>query len=85
MLWHCCQGLFNSPWALVLYICTCVLVRINIGLSATTPTRGEILVQLGTLSRKPRSVKRKSLGSDEKDRSVLAKAPKLGVSSTFSV
>ena len=28
-----------------------------IGLSAATPTRGEILVQLGTLSRKPRSAK----------------------------
>ena len=56
-----------------------------IGLSAATPTRGEILVQLGTLSRKPRSVKRKTLGSIEKDRPVLAKAPELGVTLTSSV
>ena len=32
-----------------------------IGPSAATPTRGELLVQLETLSRKPRSVKRKKL------------------------
>ena len=51
-----------------------------IGLSAATSTRGEILVQLGALSRKPRSVKRKSLGFAEKDRLVLAKVSKLGVS-----
>ena len=56
-----------------------------VGLSAATPTRGEILVQLGTLSRKPRSVKRKTRGSAEKDRPVLAKAPKLGASPTSSV
>ena len=56
-----------------------------IGLSAATPTRGEILVHLGTLSRKPRSVKRKTPGSAEKDRPVLAKAPKLGASPTSSV
>ena len=48
-----------------------------IGLSTATPTRGEILVQLGALSRKPRSVKRKSPGSTEKDRPVLAKVQKL--------
>ena len=56
-----------------------------IGLSAATPTKGEILVQLGTLSRKPRSVKRKTPGSAEKDRPVLVKAPKLGASPTSSV
>ena len=56
-----------------------------IGLSAATPTRGEILVQLGTLSRRPRSVKRKTPDSAEKDRPVLAKAPKLGASRTSSV
>ena len=56
-----------------------------VGLSAATPTRGEILVQLGTLSRKPRSVKRKIPGSAEKDRPVLAKALKLGASLTSSV
>ena len=31
-----------------------------VGLSAATPTRGDILVQLGTLSRRPRSAKRKT-------------------------
>ena len=56
-----------------------------VGLSAATPTRGEILVQLGTLSRKPQSVKRKTPGSAEKDRPILAKAPKLGASLTSSV
>ena len=49
-----------------------------IGLSATTLTRGEIFVQLGTLSRKPRSAKRKKSSSTEKDRTVLAKVLKLG-------
>ena len=53
-----------------------------IGLSATTPTRGEILVQLGTLSRKPRSAKRKNSSSIEKDRPVSAEVQKLGVSSS---
>ena len=55
-----------------------------IGPSAANPTRGEFLVQLETLSRKPRSVKRKTLGSAEKDRPVLAKVPKLGASSSSS-
>ena len=53
-----------------------------IGLFAATPTRGEILVQLGTLSRKPRSAKRKNSSSTEKDRLVLAKVQKLGASSS---
>ena len=56
-----------------------------VGLSAATPTKGEILVQLGTLSRRPRSAKLKTPGSAEKDRSVLAKVPKLGASPTSSV
>ena len=56
-----------------------------VGLSAATPTRGEILVQLGTLSRRTRSAKQKTAGSAEKDRSVLAKVPKLGASSTSSI
>ena len=56
-----------------------------VGLSAATPTRGEILVQLGTLSRRPRSAKRKTLGSAEKDRPILAKVSKLGASPTSSV
>ena len=53
-----------------------------IGLSAATSTRGEILVQLGTLSRKPRSAKRKKSSSTEKDRPVPAKVQKLGGSPT---
>ena len=53
-----------------------------IGISATTPTRGEILVQLGTLSQKPRSAKRKTSSSTEKDRPVSAKVQKLGASSS---
>ena len=53
-----------------------------IGLSAATPTRGEILVQLRTLSWKPRSAKRKNSSSTKKDRPVLAKVQKLGVSSS---
>ena len=53
-----------------------------IGPSAANPTRGELLAQLETLSRKPRSVKRKTSGSAEKDRPILAKVPKLGASSS---
>ena len=53
-----------------------------IGPSAANPTKGELLAQLGTLSRKPRNVKRKTPGSAEKDRLVLAKVPKLGASSS---
>ena len=56
-----------------------------IGLTAATPTRGEILVQLGALSRKPRSVKRKNSSSTEKDRPVLVKVQKLGASPPSSV
>ena len=50
--------------------------------SAAKPTKGELLARLETLSRKPRSVKRKTLDSVEKDRSALVKVPKLGVSSS---
>ena len=53
-----------------------------VGPSAANPTRGELLVQLETLSQKPRSVKRKTPGPAEKDRLVLAKVPKLGASSS---
>ena len=56
-----------------------------VGPSAAHPTRGEVLAKLVTLSRKPRSVKRKTPGSAEKDRPILAKAPKLGASPTSSV
>ena len=55
-----------------------------IGLTAATPTRGEILVQLGALSRKPRSAKRKKSSSSEKDRSVPTKVQKLGGSPSSS-
>ena len=56
-------------------------VRVSpIGPSAATPTRGELLAQLETLSRKPRSVKRKTLGSSEKDQPASAKVLKFGAS-----
>ena len=53
-----------------------------IGPSVANPTKGELLAQLETLSRKPRSVKRKTPGSTEKDRPILAKVQKLGASSS---
>ena len=52
----------------------------SVGPSAANPTRGELLAQLETLSRKPRSVKRKTSGSSKKDRPASAKVLKLGVS-----
>ena len=52
------------------------------GPSAANPTRGEFWAQLETLSRKPRSVKRKTSGFIEKDWPVLAKVKKLGASSS---
>ena len=52
-----------------------------IGLSTATPTRGEILVHLGTLSQKPLSAKWKNSSSTEKDRPVSTKVQKLGGSS----
>ena len=54
----------------------------TLGLTAATPTRGENLVHLGAMSRKPRSAKRKKSSSFEKDRPVPTKVQKLGVSST---
>ena len=53
-----------------------------IGPSATKPTKGELLVQLEALNRKPRSMKQKTLDSVEKDRPTLVKVPKLGASSS---
>ena len=53
-----------------------------IGLTADTPTRGEILVHLGAASRKSRNVKRKKPSSAEEDRPVSAKVQKLGASPT---
>ena len=53
-----------------------------VGLTAATPTRGEILVHLGAMSRKPRSAKRKKSSSSEKDRLVPTKVQKLGAPPT---
>ena len=51
-----------------------------IGLTAATPTRGEILVHLGAMSLNPRSVKRKKPSSTEEDRPISTKVQKLGAS-----
>ena len=55
-----------------------------IGPSAAKPTKGELLAQLETLTRKPQSMKRKTLDSVAKDRPALIKVPKLGASSSSS-
>ena len=52
-----------------------------IGPSATKPTKGELLARVEVLSRKSRSVKRKTLDSVEKDLPDWGKVPKLGASS----
>ena len=52
--------------------------------SAAKPTKRELLARLETLSRKPWSMKRKTLDSVEKYRSALVKVPKLGASSSSS-
>ena len=46
------------------------------------PTKGELRARVETLSRKPRSVKRKSQDSLEKNHPALGKAPRLGTSSS---
>ena len=53
-----------------------------IGPSAATPTKGELLAQLETLSLKPRSVKRKNSRFADKGRPALAKVPRLRASSS---
>ena len=53
-----------------------------IGPSAVKPTKGELLALLEALSRKPRSVKRKTLDSVERGHPTLVKVPKLGASSS---
>ena len=53
-----------------------------IGPSAVKPTKGLLLARLETLSRKPRSVKRKTLDSVERGRSALVKVPKSRASSS---
>ena len=54
----------------------------QIGPSAAKPSKGELLAQLETLTRKLRSVKRKTLDSVEKDQPALVKVPKLAASSS---
>ena len=54
----------------------------SLGPSTAKPTKGELLARLGMLSRKPRSVKRKTLDFVEKDRSASVKVPKFGASSS---
>ena len=53
-----------------------------IGPSAAKPTKGELLAQLETLTRKPQSVKQKTLDSVDKERPALIKVSKLGASSS---
>ena len=52
------------------------------GPPATKPTKGELLARVETLSRKSRSVKRKTLDSPMKGGSSWGKVPKLGSSSS---
>ena len=52
-----------------------------LGPSAAKPTKGELLSRLGSLSRKPQNLKRKTLDSVEKDRPASVKVPKLASSS----
>ena len=54
----------------------------HIGPSAARPTNGELLARVETLSRKPRSVKRKTSDFVKKDRPTWDKVPKLGASSS---
>ena len=53
-----------------------------LGPSAAKPTKGELLARVEVLSRRSRSVKRKTLDSVEKDGPAWGKVPKLGVSSS---
>ena len=53
-----------------------------VGPSAAKPTKGELLARVEMLSRKSRSVKRKTSDSVEKDRPARGKVPKLGASSS---
>ena len=53
-----------------------------VGLSAAKPTKGELFDRVEALSRKSRSVKRKTSDSVEKDGPAWGKVPKLGASSS---
>ena len=53
-----------------------------IGPFTTKPTKGELLAWVKALCQKPRSVKRKTSDSVEKDRPAWCKVPRLGASSS---
>ena len=57
----------------------------SFGPAVAAPTRGEILVHLEGISRKPRSVKRRKTDSPERDQSALAKVQKLEALSSLLV
>ena len=57
----------------------------SFGPVAATPTRGEILVHLEGISRKPRSVKRRKTDSPERDQPTNAKIQKLEMPPSFLV
>ena len=57
----------------------------SFGHVAAAPTRGEILVHLEGISRKPRSVKRRKTDSPERDQSAHAKVQKLEMPPSFLV
>ena len=57
----------------------------SFGPAAAAPTRGEILVHLEGISRKPRSVKRRKTDSPERDQSAPAKIQKLEAPSSLLV
>ena len=57
----------------------------SFGLVAAAPTRGEILVHLEGISRKPRSVKRRKIDSPERDHPAPTKVQKLEAPSSLLV
>ena len=57
----------------------------SFGPAAAAPTRGEILVHLEGISRKPRSVKRRKTDSPERDQSAPTKVQKLEAPSSLLV
>ena len=57
----------------------------SFGPAVAAPTRGEILVHLEGISRKPRSVKRRKTDSPERDQSAPAKVQKLEAPSSLLV
>ena len=54
----------------------------HVGLPVAKPTKGELLARVKVLSRRSRSVKRKTPNSLEKGRSAWGKVPRLGTSSS---